>query len=539
MKISILCYNICGISELDVRKEVKAIMLSDSLDIASKRAQSVLERGSWPRFYFTKGGKGGIRRKTYLENVGGKLPTNFWPYTEVGHTDEAAKQIKAIFGGEATFDTPKPSRLIEFVLKIASSEDALILDSFAGSGTTAHAVLNMNKADGGHRKFILVEMGDYADTTTAERVKRENDFYEGKKATPADIAKNLPVDRPMLEGKIITSIQENIVTVIKASSGQGKTTLALRSAYLLQNEYTAYQVTVCDNNEQLGNTFQYFNSRLRLGEKLLILIDNLDGRVQKWNGLVQLLQAELPTNYKVLLTTREIDWYNYSGDLSNIRSINIIVPTLEEQEAKNIFQKLKETGNLHPSITNWKREWNRIAERKLLIEYVYLLTHGEMLSERITAQMKELGQSSFGQLKCDILRKVCFADVCGVKLTVRNLFCSQKDYAGADFGELLKNLESEFLIHLNTNLAKSIISEIGEYLWDYSMCRKLLAGPEDSDYGIEQLDFYRMAINEKMALLDLDESKCIEPVCLKVFSGSDFSSEKYNSLLNTLIFNNV
>lgn len=168
---------ICGISKVDVRKEVKAIMLSDSLDIASKRAQSVLERGSWPRFYFTKGGKGGIRRKTYLENVGGKLPTNFWPYTEVGHTDEAAKQIKAIFGGEATFDTPKPSRLIEFVLKIASSEDALILDSFAGSGTTAHAVLNMNKADGGHRKFILVEMGDYADTTTAERVKRVINGY--------------------------------------------------------------------------------------------------------------------------------------------------------------------------------------------------------------------------------------------------------------------------------------------------------------------------------------------------------------------------
>ena len=173
---------ICGISEVDVRKEVKAIMLSDSLDIASKRAQSVLERGPWPRFYFTKGGKGGIRRKTYLENVGGKLPTNFWPYTEVGHTDEAAKQIKAIFGGEATFDTPKPSRLIEFVLKIASSEDALILDSFAGSGTTAHAVLNMNKVDGGHRKFILVEMGDYADTTTAERVKRVINGY-GKDKT--------------------------------------------------------------------------------------------------------------------------------------------------------------------------------------------------------------------------------------------------------------------------------------------------------------------------------------------------------------------
>lgn len=126
-----------------------------------------------------------------------------------------------------------------------------------------------------------------------------------EKSNSCGYSKNLPVERPMLEGKIITSIQENIVTVIKASSGRGKTTLALRSAYLLQNEYTVYQVTVCDNNEQLGNTVQYFNSRLRLG-KLLILIDNLDGRVQKWNGLVQLLQAELPTNYKVLLTTRKL-----------------------------------------------------------------------------------------------------------------------------------------------------------------------------------------------------------------------------------------
>ena len=63
------------------------------------------------------------------------------------------------------------------------SDDFIILDSFAGSGTTAHAVLNMNKADGGNRKFILVEMMDYADSITAERVKRVIDGYgEGKNA---------------------------------------------------------------------------------------------------------------------------------------------------------------------------------------------------------------------------------------------------------------------------------------------------------------------------------------------------------------------
>lgn len=174
---------VCGVADEDVRQGVQAIVLSEPLDISAKKAQAVYERGQWPRFFFTKDGKGGIARKTYLENVGGKLPTNFWPFSETGHTDEAKKEMLAIFDGKATFDTPKPRRLLEFVQKVSGTEDALVLDSFAGSGTTAHAVLNMNKADGGHRKFILIEMMDYADSITAERIKRVIDGYgEGKNA---------------------------------------------------------------------------------------------------------------------------------------------------------------------------------------------------------------------------------------------------------------------------------------------------------------------------------------------------------------------
>ena len=172
---------LCGIDKESVRQDVKAIMLSVPLEEAAKQAEQVYQRGQWPIFCFSNNGKGGVRRKTYLSEVGGRLPTNFWPFSETGHTDEAKKEMLAIFDGKATFDTPKPRRLLEFVLKVAGSEDALVLDSFAGSGTTAHAVLNMNKADGGHRKFILVEMMDYADSITAERVKRVIQGYgEGK-----------------------------------------------------------------------------------------------------------------------------------------------------------------------------------------------------------------------------------------------------------------------------------------------------------------------------------------------------------------------
>ena len=175
--------HVCGVPENEVRPNVMGIVLTELLEISTEKARKVYERGQWPRFFFTKGGIGGIARKTYLDNVGGKLATNLWLHNAVGHTDEAKKEMLALFDGKALFDTPKPTRLIEFVLKVASDSDSIILDSFAGSGTAAHAVLNLNKQDGGNRRFILVEMEDYAETTTAERVRRVMQGYgEGNSA---------------------------------------------------------------------------------------------------------------------------------------------------------------------------------------------------------------------------------------------------------------------------------------------------------------------------------------------------------------------
>ncbi|MCQ2106014.1 MAG: site-specific DNA-methyltransferase [Fibrobacter sp.] len=149
---------VCGISANDIRKNVMGIVLEDSLENAKKFAQSVYDRGQWPKFYFTKNGFGGIRRKTYLDAVGGKLPTNFWPFSETGHTDEAKKEILSLFDGKAPFDTPKPTRLLDRMLTIASEKDSLILDFFSGSATTAHAIFKKNLEDGGNRRFILVQV---------------------------------------------------------------------------------------------------------------------------------------------------------------------------------------------------------------------------------------------------------------------------------------------------------------------------------------------------------------------------------------------
>lgn len=174
---------VCSIPVDEVRPNVLAIMLKEPLELSRNKAKEIYDKGPWPKFYFTKRGKGGIRRKTYLTNLDGRVPTNFWPFSEVGHTDEAKKELISIFGGKAPFDTPKPTRLLERMLSIATGKDSIVLDSFAGSGTTAHAVMMRNKEDGGNRKFILIELMDYAESITAERIRRVmNGYGEGKKA---------------------------------------------------------------------------------------------------------------------------------------------------------------------------------------------------------------------------------------------------------------------------------------------------------------------------------------------------------------------
>lgn len=85
---------------------------------------------------------------------------------------EASNELIDIFGENGVFDNPKPVRFLKEFLEKNLPKNSIILDSFAGSGTTAHAVLELNKKDGGNRKFILVEMEDYAENITAQRVKR-------------------------------------------------------------------------------------------------------------------------------------------------------------------------------------------------------------------------------------------------------------------------------------------------------------------------------------------------------------------------------
>lgn len=146
------------------------------------------------RIWWGKSGDNIPRLKRFLTDVKqGVVPQTLWKYEEVGHTQDAKKEIHDILQFENTadvFSTPKPVALMERIMRIATKPGDIILDFFAGSGTTAQAVLNLNKEDGGNRRFILVSSteatSDAPDKNLcrdvcAERVRRVITGYDNKK----------------------------------------------------------------------------------------------------------------------------------------------------------------------------------------------------------------------------------------------------------------------------------------------------------------------------------------------------------------------
>ena len=138
------------------------------------------------RIWWGESGNNMPRLKRYLSDVkDGVVPQTMWFYKDVGHTQEAKKELLELVDfntSDDVFITPKPTRLIQRILQIATDKDSIVLDSFAGSGTTGHAVLKQNIEDGGNRRFIQVEMlPEVASTITAGRAKRAITGYTNAK----------------------------------------------------------------------------------------------------------------------------------------------------------------------------------------------------------------------------------------------------------------------------------------------------------------------------------------------------------------------
>lgn len=147
-----------------------------SWSVPKETFQRLLEEN---RVWFGRDGNAMPRLKRFLSDVSdGIVPTTWLASSIVGDNQQAKRNLRSILHEQNDlFSTPKPSTLIMRIMQIVTNKDSLILDSFAGSGTTGHAVLKQNAEDNGNRRFILIEMMDYAETITAERVRRVMSGY--------------------------------------------------------------------------------------------------------------------------------------------------------------------------------------------------------------------------------------------------------------------------------------------------------------------------------------------------------------------------
>ncbi len=147
--------------------------------IVSEDKYKVLNKDN--RIWFGPDGNSVPSKKSFLSEVkGGITPMTLWKYSEVGHSQDATKKLKELFDEKSVFEYPKPVGLIERMIEISTSEKDVVLDFFAGSGTTAHAVMDLNK-DGRNMKWICVQL--------PEVIEKDSEAYKVGYKTIADIAR--------------------------------------------------------------------------------------------------------------------------------------------------------------------------------------------------------------------------------------------------------------------------------------------------------------------------------------------------------------
>ncbi len=292
-----------------------------------------------------------------------------------------------------------------------------------------------------------------------------DDYFEGKAAKPIHIAQDLPVKRNEWHSQIIKGISENSIVVVKSSSGQGKSTLAWQTTFeLKQNGYAIYELKYCNDINNVASLFDFVESRVQIGELPIIVIDGINNTLSKYYELIDRTHF-LPV--KFIITTRQVDWYRYGLDLSKA-STKIIDISLSVNEAKTIFFELKKRNKIHSEISNWQSVWEKIESKGLLIEYVYLLTKGEMLSNRLGAQIKEVNTEKDANSKIEILRLISIADVLGLKIKSINLINHIQENIGfiTDRGEALKQLEKEFYLKFEEEFIEGLHPVRSQHLVD-------------------------------------------------------------------------
>jgi hypothetical protein len=245
---------------------------------------------------------------------------------------------------------------------------------------------------------------------------KHDDFFDGKRVRPGHIASQIDIPRYRWLERIDNGIAGTNICIIRASSGQGKSTLLYRYAhdywdekyiYILKSARTAKEI------ELLKDFLKYLNE---LDFPILLLIDNADFQTALWPEVAGYCSE---IGIKVLVTIRHEDWFRFSNP--NITNYEIIQPELGFNEAKEIYEVFLKQNRIHQDVISYQWAYEKIGMPHLLMEYVYLLTHGEMLKDRLIRQIKQFTSLREDKIKVEILRLISAADSLGSPINIKNL----------------------------------------------------------------------------------------------------------------------
>lgn len=290
-------------------------------------------------------------------------------------------------------------------------------------------------------------------------VKADKDYtayFDGQPAQPVHIAAGLPAPRPRLEKQILEHLELFDTAVIKASSGQGKSTLAWRVAHTMhQQGRQIYQLHNSANGEAVGGLVEFLETRVLIGEAPVVIVDGLSAQHSEWATLaVRLLDQPI----QFIVTTREEDWVRFGREAYRVKTGELIKLHLSQAEAKQLHDELKRRRRIHSASGHWQAAWEKVRQRGLLMEYVYLLTRGEMLQQRLAAQLSLLNSERDGAVKLAILRLVATADDIGISLQTLRLrqYINEEYSLQSDLGELLNQLEEEYYVRFDQRYVQGL-----------------------------------------------------------------------------------
>lgn len=264
------------------------------------------------------------------------------------------------------------------------------------------------------------------------------DFFDGKGTRSGHIVAGLDIVRPIWIEKIDVALNASKICILRSSSGQGKSTLLYRYAYETRSPENIFVLRIAETPEQVELIRNYLQFRANLGLPILLLIDDVKWQTRLWASVAQQCAA---LDIRVLVTIRDEDWQRFTQE--SLTNYEILEPRLALDEGRQIFKLLKNQEKVHPSATSPEWAYEKIGAPHLLIEYVYLVTQGRMLEDRLRDQIRQISQQQEDPAKIEILRRTALAHALGTPVLVEKLL--QTISFKGDPQQILQSLLGEYL----------------------------------------------------------------------------------------------